>query len=489
MKPLYSLLYLLFIAFTTNAQTAQQHQAPPVNNYPYSRGMFVDCTDDIIRDIKNGNPLGSLDELKTYIRENFITYISLYDLDQGKVIGNAGMEPALKIFVLQLKKEFPQLKIGIIGKKSDYTTKSKDLKAADFFSTSCLSAGIPFTQRQLDSLINSARNNDELQRSETIKFFLRSIKFSKTIKSNTAGNCNSVFDVLYLEDQYWKDAGSVPLNTMKSEFNSYKSILGFLQMLKCSCRSFSVEAEFEPTDYYRLSGWTATDQIEQADPLIDRIMIPFYTSPYNATGAYDINCRLLHLLSDQFSREGTSFYCGFSAQSNAFNFCNSATTPQEHLGRYLSGTIGMASGNMYSVEKAFLDKLNDPAYMCAGCSCYEYFENQYSINNPTANWCAGSMWFTYSMLKENGLFRKTNSTNIEELSIQKTDSKLKLSLSNGKPFSYEIIDMQGRRLAIETNNAIEQSPDISALNDGIYLLVAHTMDGKQFSRRFPVLHR
>ena len=68
MKSIYTTLILLIIASSNFAQTALQHQAPPTNNFPYTRGMFVDCTDDIIRDIKNGNSY-SLDVFKTYIRE------------------------------------------------------------------------------------------------------------------------------------------------------------------------------------------------------------------------------------------------------------------------------------------------------------------------------------------------------------------------------------------------------------------------------------
>ena len=488
MKSIYTTLILLIIATSNFAQTALQHQAPPTNNFPYTRGMFVDCTDDIIRDIRNGNSY-SLDVLKTYIRENFINYIAVYDLDHGKVIGNPTMEPAFKVFLTKLKKEFPTLQIGIIGQKTGYNSRTKNLKVADFFSSACFSSAAPYSRIQLDSLINDVRNNDDLQRSETIKFFLRGVKFTNSMQQPGPGNCNSMIDVFYLEDQYWKDISNGNLVSAKAKFESYKSVLQFLQMLKCNCRNFTVEAEFEPSDYFRLAGWTATDQIEQADPLIDKMMIPFYTSPYNASGAFDINCRLLHLLSDQFSKNGTRFYTGFSAQSNSFYYCNSSTTPLEHLGRYLSGIIPMASGNMYSVEQLFLDKLNDPAYMCAGCSCYEYQENQYSISNPTANMCTGSMWYTYSMLKNNGLFRTGNSIDENELVMNPDGQNINLKLISNHPFSFELFDVQGRAVKSEMKNAIDQILDISDLSNGIYILSVKSTDGKQFSRRIPVLHR
>jgi hypothetical protein len=493
MKKTYILLLLLLMTLSISAQIAQQHQPPPTNNYPYTRGMFVDCTNEIITDMRNGNPLAAFDELKTYIRENFIEYIALYDLDRNLIIGKPVLEQYLKQMIIALKIEFPQLRIGVVGKKADHTIRTRKLKASDYFTPACL-VNSPYTLSQLDSMINYVGNAEDMQRSETIKFFLRSIDFTKTFVPDGLSNCKSPVKVFYFEDRYWKDASSGTMNQVKSKFESYKSILRLLQMLKCHCNDISIESEFEPTNYFRLQGWTITDQIEQADPLIDKMMIPFYTSPFNANGAYDINCKLLHLLSDQFSKNGTTFYTGFSAQSNSFTFCNSSTTPMEHLGRYLMGIIPMASGNMYSVEKGFLDKLNDPAYMCAGCSCYGYLENQYSPSNPTANMCVGSMWYPYSMLKNNGLFRKgakevATTANSIDLQIKSGASHFDLTLTNGELFTIVLYDVQGRKIAEERTNAPSHTFDIAVLKSGTYFLNAISISGKHFNRVVPVLHR
>ena len=494
MKKTNIFLAFLLMAITLNAQIAQQHQPPPSNNFPYTRGMLVDCTNEIVVDMKNGNPLGAFDELKTYIRENFIGYIALYDLDHNLIVGKPVLEMYLKQMITGLKFEFPQLRIGVVGKKSDYTIRTRKLKASDYFSPACL-VNSPYNLNQLDSMINYVGSSEDMQRSETLKFFLRTVDFTKTIPSDGLSTCKSAIDVFYLEDRYWKDASSGTLNLVKSKFESYKSVLRFLQALKCPCYDISIESEFEPTNYFRLQGWTITDQIEQADPLIDKMMIPFYTSPFNANGAFDINCKLLHLLSDQFSRNGTTFYTGFSAQSNSFSFCNSSTTPLEHLGRYLMGIIPMASGNMYSVEKSFLDKLNNPAYMCAGCSCYSYNENQYSSGNPTANMCAGSMWFTYSMLKNNGLFRngsqKENlvSNSKIELQIIMGISHIDMSLTNGEFFTVILYDSQGRKIAEQISNSPSHTIEISGLKSGTYFLNAISISGRHFNRVVPVLHR
>lgn len=493
MKKIFSIIILMTMAVTARSQSAQQHQPPPSNNFPFTRGMFVDCTDQIILDMKNGNPTGAFDELRTYIKENYIGYIALYDLDQNKVIGNALLENHLKEMIILLKAEFPQLQIGFIGKKSGYSVRTKSLKVSDYLSSSCITSASPYTMNQLDSLINRVGNYEDLQRSETIKFFLRSIDFSKSIKSDKPEICNAPINVFYLEDPYWLNASTGNLTLTKAKFDSYKSILRFLQLLKCPCRDISIEAEFEPTDYFRLSGWTVTDQIEQADPLIDKMMIPFYTSPYNSTGAFDINCKLLHLLSDPFSKNGTNFYIGLSARSNSFYYCNSSTTPLEHLGRYLMGILPLASGNLYSVEKSFLDKLNNPTYMCAGCSCYEFPENQYSSNNPTANMCVGSMWYTFSMLKDHSLFRvKNNDQDIvqeNEIQIKMDNSQIELSLLNNEMLTFTLFDIQGRKIRDSFNNSPIHTIEISGLNDGTYFLNAISVGGRHFNRIIPVLYR
>ena len=116
MKKTNIFLAFLLMAITLNAQVAQQHQPPPSNNFPYTRGMFVDCTNEIVVDMKNGNPIGAFDELKTYIRENFIGYIALYDLDHNLIVGKPVLEMYLKQMITGLKFEFPQLRIESLEK-------------------------------------------------------------------------------------------------------------------------------------------------------------------------------------------------------------------------------------------------------------------------------------------------------------------------------------------------------------------------------------
>ena len=128
----------------------------------------------------------------------------------------------------KLKGEFPQLEIGVVGRKAEYTMRTRPLKAANFFSPTCIANG-PYTLTQLDSMINSVGNYDDLQRSETIKFFLRTFQFSKDFYSDKISNCKSPINVFYLEDRYWNDASSATLSSVKAKFESYKSILRFLQ--------------------------------------------------------------------------------------------------------------------------------------------------------------------------------------------------------------------------------------------------------------------
>ena len=103
--------------------------------------------------------------------------------------------------------------------------------------------------------------------------------------------------------------------------------------------------------------------------------------------------------------------------------------------------------------------------------------------------CSGSMWYTYSMLKNNGLFRTGNSIDENELVTNPDGQYINLNLISNQQFRYELFDVQGRAIKSEKKNAIDQILDISDLSNGIYILSVLSADGKQFSRRIPVLHR
>ncbi len=481
-----SIIYLL-LAITSLAQLPQQHQAPPINNTPFCRGMFVDCMNEIVSDYKSGSPLALFAALKIYIQENYIGYVALSDLDLGRVIGNNSMEPSLKKILTELRISFPQLKIGLVGKQDGYTNQTGRIKSADYFSTSCKTGPGGPSPFQLDSMVNTVSNNEDLQRSETIKFFLRAMRFSTPLKGCCSTTYRSLFDVLYLDYPYWKDATFLPFSTIQNRFNSYYSTLRLLQELKCSFTNISIEAEFQPTDIFWPNGWTSTDQIEKADQVVDRMMIPFYTDPYSSNSAVGENCKLLHLLSDRFSKNKTRFLIGFSAQSDQYTFCNSSDTPKDHLGKYLSGQVS-PSGNMYSVEDQFLTAMNDPNYFCSSCSCYPYNDNQYSSGNTTANLCEGSIWFTYTMLNKNQLFKQDQKESKDEILATTIDHQISLSLTSEKQFTYKIYGTDGTLKVDNNTKAFTHTVDSGELSEGLYIFSA-TINGKQLCRIIPVLHK
>jgi hypothetical protein len=313
------------------------------------------------------------------------------------------------------------------------------------------------------------------------------MKFSAPLKCTCSQTAKSLFDALYIDYPYWENASLLGFNQINQRFASYCSSLQFLQMLKCSYSNYIIESEFQPTDLFRLNGWTITDQIEQADKLIDRMMIPFYTDPYSSSNAFNVNCRLLHLLSDRFSKNATNFYVGFSAQSNAYTYCNSTTPPQEHLGKYLEGSIS-PSGNLYSVEDQFLNKLNDPNYMCPTCSCRPFDENQYSQASPASNFCSGSIWLNYTMLKSHQLFKSEEANDEATLITTKEKDGLMITLASDESFAYQLTGLFGTIQKDVKEKASFHYIETDDLKEGLYILTVFT-DSKKISRIIPVHYK
>ena len=481
------LIALILISYSAFSQQAHQHQAPPINSGSFSRGMFVDCMNEIIADVRNGSPLAQYDQLKTYIRDNYISFIELSDLDHNKVIGNPALEKVLRKILLDLKNTFPHLKIGVVGKEYDYQNATGRIKVSDYLNPNCQQNNGIYSAKQLDSLANIYSNNDELQRSETLKFFLRVMKISSNFKLNSNTITGSLIDVLYVDDPYWNDATTTPFSDIKTRFDLYCNTLQYLQIMKCMFPSIVIESEFQPTDLFWANGWTATDQIEQADKLIDRMMIPFYTDPYNSNSAFEVNCKLLHLLSDRFSKNGSRYYVGFSAQSNTYNFCNSQNTPEEHLGKYLSGQIN-PSGNMYSVETQFLSMLNDTTNFCTSCSCRTFDDNHFSPASLTSNICDGAIWFTYSMLNRNDLYKSTDEKIENKLITEIVNDELSIHFKDNSDFTFHIYNLEGK--VVLEDNQIQSGHliNIEYLPRGFYFITANN-EGRKFSRIIPVHYK
>jgi hypothetical protein len=267
--------------------------------------------------------------------------------------------------------------------------------------------------------------------------------------------CNTGFDAFYVQYRFWEYTNS--LLDMQNEFKNLIDILYLLNGFKClyNCTGF-IDVEFSPTDIFKLQGWTSIDQITEIDPAADRLILPAFTN--FADQVFDISCLSLHYITDPFSRPGSRVFIELLAESPAFNYCNQVVTPQNYLGDYLNGST-FPSGNMYSVEKKLLDKLNDPAYYCTACHCYSFTNNHYTTSNKNGNIFYGTIWGPYSMMYDHQLYRNKNTKEAWK--------------KNKIPISQTVMDMMGRTYKAE--NFLELN---SNLPSGIYIKTSVYQDGK-----------
>ncbi len=452
---------LLIVQLQSKAQFSQSHQSqPPPNNpgYPFVRGMYVDCSNDIITDISNGNPLGLELDLTNYILNNSIGYIILSNLENSNVFGDPNLENALRSLMHVLRASVPGIKIGIEGSNENFFQNTGYLHIWERFGKECYPVDAMHSIKKTEEIANDQKSQSNLVRSELCKFFIRAARFGRKTDNYAPGSsCETAFDVLYVKYPYWLHTNS--LVDMQNEFNHFKDVLYLLRALKCqyNCTG-AIDAEFLPTEIFNLQGWTAIDQITDVDPFVDRLMVPAFTNW--ADDIFDMSCKTMHFLTDPFSKEGTRFFIELSAESSSYNYCNSIATPNNYLGDYLDGLTN-PSGNMYSVEKKFLDKFNDPAYVCTNCQCQAYMNNHYSTSNKQGNILSGMMWGPYSMLKDHNLFKTTNDKN-KSAYDDSDDTEL-----------IQLFDLEGR-LIFQSKNRAETTP----LPKGLYLKITTYKNGK-----------
>jgi len=453
-------LQLLLSNFQLKAQLPHTSQSPPVNpGYPFTRSLNVDCADEIISDMANGNLLNLEQELFNYVRNNFIGYIILSGMEHSNVFGNPQLENALSNFMIHARDSFPGIQIGIGGSDAGIFQSSGPMTVTLPFNMACFPKGMMTNINDLNNALNNTGlNNINLKRSELCKFFLKAAQFGHQFSKNNSSKYNKYgFDSFYLEYRYWNFTTS--LTAMQNEFLNFKTILSFMKILKCNynCTRF-VEAEFLPNEIYNLQAWTAIDQITEADPLMDRMMLPAFTN--NADGVFDMLCKTMHFLSDRFSKPRTTYFIEMSAEDNSFNFCNSTVIPHNYLGDYLNGSV-IPNGNLYSVERSILKKFNNVNYMCSSCSCRPYSDNHYSINNVYGNVLAGSLWTPYSMLKDHNLFR--------------TKEKVLEKNSESEIIQIQLVDLNGRVMkTYRSRNDYEKDKSQFV---GIYFLKIEFADG------------
>ena len=99
------------------------------------------------------------------------------------------------------------------------------------------------------------------------------------------------------------------------------------------------------------------------------------------------------------------------------------------------------------------------------------------------------MWFSYSMLKNNGLFRIGQTVNSSDIKVNQQNSTIEISSESDDAISFQLLDIQGRVVKKEMYKSASQEIDLSDLNNGSYILLVNTEKGKQLSRKIPVLNK
>ena len=461
------ILLLLKLDLLGQQTLSHQNQSPPVNpGYLFTRGLNVDCADKILFDISNGNNL-TFFQLNEYIRKNYIGYIVLSGLEHSNIFGNPVMEAVLKSFIYKVRITFPGIQIGISGSDSGYFQATGPISIPTQFAANCYPKGTINNYNNFNQALNDAGPFlINLKKSELCKFFYRAVQFGNYAEvSRSTPVCKTTFDAFYLEYRYWNR--TVSLAAIQNEFSNYKTILSVLQILKCSngCIRF-IDTEFLPTEIFNRQGWTAIDQITEADPLADRLIIPSFTN--NASGTFDQVCKTLHFLSDRFSKPNSKIFIELNAESSAFNYCSSSQIPNNYLGNYLNGTV-TPSGNMYSVEKMFLNKFNAIDYMCSSCSCRPFNDNHYNYSNAYGNSLVGVLWTPYTMLNDHNLFREQEKPLVE--------------IVESKPILFQLIDINGRIKNYKTLEEIYGSTTNNSIAEGMYFIKIVYGDGNQEIRK------
>lgn len=384
-----TLLHLCFclVYFSAKSQNVLPHQSerPPVNPYgSFTRSMVIDCSDDIISDLLNGSPQGRKQDLISYIGANYIGYIAMDGLYQ--TWGNTLRERCLKQLLRELHTTFPGIEIGAVGSLSaDF--RSMVFKIAVDYKPMC--------DHDAQSL-GDYFNTDFTKLATVNQIFLFAATLSDRQKEDGNQPCYDGFDALLLDNRYWMNYAG--MTDAQTRFRDYISSLELMRKLKCSygCIKY-VDAVFLPVTEFRNIGWTETDQITEVDLLADRIILPAFTN--NVGNVYDGICRYFHLFTDRFTKNRSRIFIGCSAESQRFALCD-GNSGSDHLGDYLDQT-----GNIYSAEQILVDQLNDASYSCTYCNCNTNATNQYTNTNRQGNELMGTMWFYYSVLKANSIYR------------------------------------------------------------------------------------
>jgi hypothetical protein len=317
---------------------------------------------------------------------------------------------------------FPNIQIGAIASSDPFFTRTNPLLVDDHLRF-CFRYGIQDrTINDWNELLNSTVDINARRQGEMLKSLVRLAAFSGEDEKPESTNaiiserCSRGFDFLYVEVEYWSTIQFPdPILDQLPAYENFKNCLNLAQLLKCKYTCLrSIDAEFNPSSFIGVSKF---QQIQECDFLIDRPTIPSYVRPQNAGLTFDWKCDTYRLMADPSTKKHSKIFVQLSAEKIGFVDCHTNIGGNDFLGAYLDGSA-TPNGNMYSVEKDFVSKLEDQSYVCPNCNCTTFRDNHFYASAQDANEIVGSVWFAYSFMNTYNLLRKQKDDQNNVLSSQ-----------------------------------------------------------------------
>lgn len=465
--------------------------APPTQasyngwSYGFKRGLYVDCVNDLIQDMKNGN-FSSEQALQNYVSANFIDQLVLFGLDNSVVVGNPNLEPTLKLFLSDMRAMFPGIQLGAAASSKNFLNDTDPFLLSSVVHEFCEDGPQGKTVIEIEDLMNHPHSARERQEAEMLKSVGRLSAFSgdnKGVQSTeweVPETCLQGFDFLFIEVEYWTGATVVDKNLA---YNNLKDCLYLGQKLKCKFNCLrNIDAEFNPRDIAAYNGpqgnysaLSRTTQIKQCDALMDQVMLVNYVTPDHAAISFDYKCDVLKEFADITTKKHSQIIIANSAEKAGFVDCHGTTLGISYLGGYLDGTDPFFTGNMYSVEQDFVTLMENPAYVCPNCACQTFVDNHFANTNQYANEIVGSVWFASSFMMDQNLSRLANrpiGTQPVSISFSTFPSSFisEIKSENGNIEQIAVFDLTGKEVLFQKCNSFEVTIDKSSFRNGIYQL-------------------
>ena len=409
------------------------------------RGMYVDCANDIIYELRAGNTT-KRDELYAFMLDRHITYVALFSLDTGSpsIIEDPALQDVLSDFIDFLKTNIPGLEVGmVISSNSDndpYKIELYDYGRPNF---RCVPYGGNEHER-ITNIFNPSPDSDE----DTKKLALMAraalhVKCyndgageeSINIRFNQAhfpGPHSGKIDWISVEREYWHISDADPVSGTQSFPKAYQNYIDLLWACKIVCcqtnYQLKLETELSIIDYPKCIPvdpfWPNADvlgfpsgqaQADEIDLLVDRILMVdyfrfvqtifdrqchnFYFMGNSTTNPYR-RSRIWPLFSVEFPEIG-QVRCNGNATGCSEAFLGYFLLPpaQPPLTLVCDPLISVSSsgGDFQDVEKSWLDQMSI-ATSCFRCSGTSYNTN--FTTNIADNTYDGFMWFVYSIMND-----------------------------------------------------------------------------------------